>query len=286
MQASCAFARVNPATDRQKTAMTTPHYQTIRCEALGDSLRRVTLSRPEAANALNTRMGEELAQCLETITQEAASDVRAVIVTGAGEKAFCAGADLKERRDISDALWQEQHHIFERAVASIAACPVPVIAAVNGVAYGGGCEIALACDFIYAADTARFALPEATLGIMPGLGGTQRLPRAIGERRALEMLVTGCVVSAQEAGQWGMVNQVLPAAQLQESVHTVAERIAAAAPLSVWRIKQAVAKGRALPLEQALRCELEAYALLLPTRDRREGIGAFNEKRRPKFNGT
>ena len=158
-------------------------YETILLARPAPDILQVTLNRPDVANAMNTQMGLDL---LDVFTELAADPdhCRAVVLTGAGQKAFCAGGDLKQRNGMTDAQWQAQHLIFERKVRALIDCPMPVIAAVNGVAYGGGCEIALACDFIYAARHVRFALPEVTLGIMPGAGGTQNLPRAVGERRA------------------------------------------------------------------------------------------------------
>src|SRR5205807_7980753 len=147
-------------------------------------------------------------------------------MTGAGERAFCAGGDLKERNGMTDEAWQDQHLLFERMIRAFTGCPVPVIAAVNGAAYAGGCELALCCDFIYAAETARFALTEVTLGIMPGAGGTQTLPRAVGERRAKEIILTGKPFGAAEAERWGMVSRVVPAAELVAAALATAETIA------------------------------------------------------------
>src|SRR6185312_6336074 len=149
----------------------------------------ITLNRPERRNALNTRMGEELREIFVPL-RFTPGDLRCIVVTGAGDKAFCAGGDLKERHGMSDEDWRLQHAVFEEAYYAVMECPVPVIAAVNGAAYAGGCELALACDFIYAARGARFALTEVSIGIMPGGGGTQNLPRAVGERRAKELILT------------------------------------------------------------------------------------------------
>jgi len=165
-------------------------YQTARVEDRGEGLLLLTLNRPEFANAMNTQMGRDLLAFFDEINA-APSKQRCIVLTGAGERAFCAGGDLKERNGMTDEAWQDQHLLFERMIRAFIGCPVPVIGAVNGAAYAGGCELALCCDFVYAAETARFALTEVTLGIMPGAGGTQNLPRAVGERRAKEIILTG-----------------------------------------------------------------------------------------------
>ena len=243
----------------------------------------VTLNRPDAANAMNTQLGLDLMTLFEGFSVDL-EGLRAVILTGQG-KAFCAGGDLKQRNGMTDEQWQAQHLVFERMLRAIFACPLPVIAAVNGAAYGGGCEIAAACDFVYAATEARFALTEVTLGIMPGAGGTQNLPRAVGERRAKELILSGLPFSATEAEQWGLVNRVLPPDQLLPATLVIAERIAANGPLSVRQAKQAIHRGLQMSLADGLAFEIEAYNRLVPTEDRREGVRAFNEKRKPKFEG-
>ncbi len=259
-------------------------YETLALDRPDEHVLRVTLSRPEVANALNTRMGEEMLAVFDGLCA-APHTARCVILTGAGVKAFCAGGDLKQRLGMTDAEWQAQHLVFERMVRAMLACPIPVIAAVNGAAYGGGCEMALACDFAYAATHARFAMTEVTLGIMPGAGGTQMLPRAMGTRRAKELLLTGLPFTAAEALQWGMLNRVCEPAALMPTALETAGRIAANAPLSTRQIKQSVTIGIGLDLASALAFEIEAYNRMVPTEDRREGIAAFNEKRRPMFRG-
>jgi enoyl-CoA hydratase len=164
-------------------------------------------------------------------------------------------------------------------------CPIPVIAAVNGYAYAGGCELALACDFIYAAEHARFALTEVTVGIMPGAGGTQNLPRAVGLRRAKEAILTGAAWTAGQAHEWGMVNKVCQAQTLMDEVKVVAGLIAGNAPISVRQAKQAIDKGSELPRGSGYAFEIQAYYRTVPTQDRREGILAFNEKRKPGYTG-
>ena len=201
------------------------HFETITAERRANGILLVTLNRPEAANALNTQMGLDLMELFEHFSIDL-EGLRIAILTGAGSKAFCAGGDLKQRNGMTDEAWQAQHLIFERMLRAILACPIPVIAAVNGAAYGGGCEIAAAADFIYASDNARFALTEVTLGIMPGAGGTQNLPRAIGERRAKELILSGLPFSAAEAEAWGLVNRVLPPDELMKATFAIAERIA------------------------------------------------------------
>jgi enoyl-CoA hydratase len=243
-----------------------------------------TLNRPAAANAMNTQLGTEIMTLFEALNLDA-GDTRCVVVTGAGDRAFCAGADLKERSGMTDEAWTRQHLIYERMVRAILACPLPVIAAVNGAAYGGGCELALACDFIYASEQARFALPEVTLGIMPGAGGTQTLARAVGERRAKEIILTGKPFGAAEAERWGMVARVLPPAEVVAAALATAQTIARNAPVSVRQAKQAIGRGRNMSLWDGLALEIEAYHRTIPTEDRREGIAAFNEKRPPRFKG-
>src|SRR6201995_4954321 len=236
----------------------------------------VTFNRPEVANALSTQMGLELLEAWTALRER--DDLRCVILTGAG-KHFQAGADLKERNGMTDEAWAEQHKVFEAMARAQLAVPVPVIAAVNGAAMGGGCEMTLLSDFAYAADNARFGLPEVTLGIMPGLGGTQPLTRQAGERRALEILVSGRPLTAQEALEAGIVNRVVPAAELMNAVLETARRIAANAPLSVRALKRVVHEGHGLPLIESMVLELNGYNRLFKTADRREGVAGFNEKR-------
>jgi enoyl-CoA hydratase len=243
-----------------------------------------TLNRPDAANAMNTALGTEIMTLFEQLNLDA-GETRCVVLTGAGERAFCAGADLKERRHMSDEAWTRQHLVYERMVRAMLGCPLPLIAAVNGAAYAGGCELALACDFIYAAESARFALTEVTLGIMPGAGGTQTLARAVGERRAKEIVLTGKPFGAAEAAAWGMVSRVLPAAEVLPAALATAETIAKNAPISVRQAKLAISRGMNVSLWDGLALEIEAYHRMVPTEDRREGIAAFNEKRAPKFRG-
>ncbi len=259
-------------------------YETLLLEADTPEVLRIVMNRPQVANALNTQMGLDLVDCLEALAMDP-GPVRCLILTGAGDKAFCAGGDLKERNGMSEETWGLQHLIFERMARALVTQPLPLIAAVNGAAYGGGCEMTGACDFVYAAEHARFALTEAKLGIIPGAGGTQTLSRAMGERRALELIMTARPFSAQEAEQWGLVNRVLPAESLLAEAQATAEMIARNAPLSVRQAKQAIRRGAGMALLDGMAFEIEAYNRLVPTEDRREGVAAFNEKRTPRFKG-
>jgi enoyl-CoA hydratase len=259
-------------------------FETIAVSRHDDHILLVTLNRPEVSNALNTQMGLDLVELFEAFSTDL-QGLRVVIVTGSGEKAFCAGGDLKERNGMTDESWQAQHAIFERMVRAMMGCPLPVLAAVNGAAYGGGCEIAAASDFIYAASHARFALTEVTLGIMPGAGGTQNLARAVGERRAKELILSGLPFTAAEAEAWGLVNRVVEPPELLETTLEMARRIAGNGPISVRQAKQAIHRGMQMSLWDGLAFEIEAYNRLVPTEDRREGVLAFNERRKPVFRG-
>jgi enoyl-CoA hydratase/carnithine racemase len=263
--------------------MTTSH-ETLTFERPGEHIGLVTLRRPGGFNALNTRMGEEGVQLFESFAMDA-EGLRCLVLTGAGDKAFCAGGDLKERKGMSNQAWIRQHVIFERLMRALIDCPIPLIGAINGVAYGGGCEMAACCDFLYAAAHAKFALPEVRLGIMPGGGGTQTLPRAMGERRAKELLLTGRAFTAQEALAWGLVNEVVDGPDLLPRALETAAQIAANAPLSTRQVKQSAGRGLRMSLADGLAFEIEAYNRLVPTQDRLEGVLAFNEKRRPDFTG-
>jgi enoyl-CoA hydratase/carnithine racemase len=262
----------------------TRRFETISVDTPQEHVLRVVLDRPQAANAVDTQMGRDLL-ALFTDLAAAPGGVRCVLLTGAGERAFCAGGDLKERNTMDDAQWQAQHRIFEAMIRAIIDCPVPIICAVNGAAFGGGLEIALGCDFIYASTAARLALTEVTLGIMPGCGGTQNLPRAVGERRAKEIILTGIPFTAAQALEWGLVNRVCePGALLDEAMET-AGRIARNAPLATRQAKLAIHHGLDQSLQNGLVLEIQAYNQLAASEDRREGVAAFNEKRAPNFKG-
>src|SRR5580704_5476227 len=260
-----------------------PTFSTLLLDRRDNGILLVTLNRPEAANAMNTQLGLDLMTLFEGFSVDL-EGLRVVVLTGQG-RAFCAGGDLKQRNGMTDEAWQAQHLVFERMLRAILACPIPVIAAVNGAAYGGGCEIAAATDFVYAATEARFALTEVTLGIMPGGGGTQNLARAVGERRAKELILSGLPFTATEAEAWGLVNRVVEPADLLEAAMAMARRIAANGPIAVRQAKQAIHRGMQMSLWDALAFEIEAYNRLVSTDDRREGVLAFNERRKPVFRG-
>ena len=259
-------------------------YETLLLDQPQEHVLQVTFNRPDRRNAMNTQLGLDMLDVFTSMLLDP-GDTRIVILTGSGDKAFCAGGDLKERDGMTDETWRKQHAIFEQATYNMIDCPVPVIAAVNGSAFGGGCEMALAADFIYAAEGARFALTEITLGIIPGCGGTQNLPRAAGSRRAKEVLYTGTPFTAREGLEWGIVNKVVPADELMPAALAVAERIAGNGPLAVRQAKRSVNLGMGTDLTTALGIEIEAYNRLVPTEDRREGVIAFNAKRKPRFMG-
>ena len=256
------------------------NYATLAVEPRGAHVLLVRLNRPDVLNALNTQMGRDLLDLWTRLTAEP-GEVRCAVLTGSGERAFCAGADLKERDGMSPSDWQAQHELFERGFMALMELPLPVIAVLNGHAYGGGLEIALCCDFIYASSAGRFALPEVRLGIMPGGGGTQNLARAVGERRAKELILSAKAFSAEEGLAWGVFNRI---ATLDEALAT-AEAIAANGPLAVRQAKKSIHYGLQTDLLTGYRFEIEAYNRLVDTEDRREGVRAFNEKRKPSFKG-
>ena len=265
--------------------MTLPKYETLTHEMRARHLLLVTLNRPQALNALNTKMGLELTDLWGRLTADA-GEVRCVVLTGAGERAFCAGADLKERDGMTVEVWRAQHEGFERAFVALIECPVPVIVALNGVAMGGGLELALCCDFIFAARGARLALPETSRGLMPGGMGTQNLPRAGGERRAKEMILSGRPIEAEQGEAWGLVNRVCEPGKLLEEALATAQMIADNAPLSVRQAKRSIHYGLDMDLLTGYRFEIEAYNRLVDTDDRREGVRAFVEKRKAVFKGS
>lgn len=261
-----------------------PPYKFIQVQTAVDHVSVIRLNRPEAANATNTPLVVELTDALETLAHS--RRCRCVVLTAAGERHFCAGADLVERRGMSEEALHAQHLVFEKLMRTALDFPLPIIAAVNGIAFGGGCELAMNCDFIFAAETARFAQVEVSRGLIPGGGGTQMLPRAVGSRRAKEIIFSAQPFSAREALAWGLVNRVVPQSELMTCCLQVASQIAVNSPLAVRQAKKAIDLGQGVDLPTALRIEIDAYAVLLTSEDRLEGLLAFQQKRVPVFKGV
>ena len=241
------------------------------------------LNRPEKLNALSGEMIRELSDKLKQL--EGDVELRVVILTAEGDQAFCAGTDISELADPGEATAIEVSERGQKLCGQVEAFPVPVIAAINGLAAGGGCELALACHIRVASSGATFSLPETKLGLISAYGGTQRLPREVGEGRALEIMLTGKTVTAEEAFDIGLVNRLATSANLLIEAHSLANEIAQLAPLAIRACLQAVTRGLELPLEKGLALETELFATLFATDDVREGTTAFLEKRSPKFKG-
>ncbi len=247
------------------------------------SLAIVTLNRPEKLNALNAELLQELFNTFESLSQS--SNVRAAILTGAGEKAFAAGADIAAMSNMTPGEAKRFAEVGHRVGAAIENARFPVIAAVNGFALGGGCEIALACDFIYASDKAKFGQPEVNLGVIPGFGGTQRLLRRIGIGRARELCFTGEIIGAEEALRIGLANVVVPAAELLDRAKKTANLITQKGPLAIASAKRVFNHGEGVPLAIANEIEALGFANLFGSLDQKEGMTAFVEKRVASFQG-
>ena len=248
------------------------------------SLATITFNRPKAMNALNKALIEELSMALDNIASN--EDIRVLILTGAGDKSFVAGADINELatfNPLEAKLFSIKGH---QTIHKLQTLSIPVIAAVNGFALGGGSEIALACDFVYASKNAKFGLPEITLGIIPGFGGTQRLPRLIGKNLAKEMIFTGKMIDAVEAKEIGIVNQVHEAEDLMEAVQKTAVQIALKGKASLRAAKEAINKGMEVNLNTGCDIEIDAFSLCMASTDAKEGTSAFLEKRKAIFNGS
>lgn len=243
----------------------------------------LTINRPKSLNALNIETLKEIQMGIQEVKDH--SNVKVLILTGAGEKAFVAGADIMEMKEMNSLQASQFSNLGHLTLNMIQDLDRPVIAAVNGFALGGGMEVALACDFIYASENAKFGLPEVTLGVFPGFGGTQKLPRLIGKGKAKELILTGKMVSAQEAYQMGIVNRVVPQDSLMEEAKKVAGQIAGNGTVGVRLAKMVTDAGYNMDLEKA--CSLESYAfgISFATEDQKEGMTAFVEKRKPNFKG-
>lgn len=257
--------------------------QLVRFELLEGSIGLITLSRPEAANAMSVQLLRELSDTLDQINGDPA--VRVVLLTGEGEKAFCAGADLKERKGMSDRQVKQIVQLIGTTVAKVETLAQPVIAVLNGVAFGGGLELALACDLRMAATHVKLGLTETSLGIIPGAGGTQRLPRLIGLGKAKELIYTARRLNAEEAKDYGIVEYVYEGHEVMEKAQQLALEMAKNAPLSLVQAKVAINQGVEVDLATGLKIESLAYSALIPTEDRLEGLLAFQEKRTPQYSG-
>jgi len=250
---------------------------------IAENIAKITLTRPNAANSLSRQMVSELDSILHEIKSDSA--VRCVIITGQGTKAFCAGADLKERASMTEKEVRQTLDCIRQMIEHIALLPQPVIAAINGAALGGGTELALACDVRIASEQAILGLTETSLGIIPGAGGTQRLPRLIGMGRAKELIFTARKITAQEALKIGLVEFVVSADSLEAEAVYLAKQIVENAPIAVSQAKFAIDKGLEVDLQTGLAIERKAYELTIPTKDRKEGLQAFKEKRAPNYTG-
>ncbi|WP_160107350.1 enoyl-CoA hydratase [Pseudomonas izuensis] len=260
--------------------MSSPHQSVVALQIRDDAVAVVRIERPEVKNALSVAVREQLA---ETFRALAGNDrVRAIVLTG-GEQYFVAGADVREFAGASPIGMYRRH--TEYLWEAISRCPKPVIAAVNGFALGGGCELAMHCDIIVAGQSARFGQPEVKLGLMPGAGGTQRLIRAVGKFQAMRIALTGCLVTAPEALAMGMVSEVVSDERTLPRALELAAEIAALPPLAVAQIKEVMLLGADLPLDSALALERKAFQLLFDSRDQKEGASAFLEKRKAIYSG-
>jgi enoyl-CoA hydratase len=247
----------------------------------GRQVALITLNRPHADNAITTEMGARLTEILETIAVRPA--VRVAIINGAGDRAFSVGSDLRQRKDMTKEDWLRQRQDFDRTLYTLRQLRKPIFAAVNGIAYGGGSEIAQSTDFIIASDNAIFGQPEAMIGLAAGGGSPALLPRVLPPGKALQMLMTGDPITAQEAYRLGMVNELCPKGELLEVAHRIADKIASNSPTAVQAVKRAVQMGQGQPIEQAIAIMMEAHWRSAVHPDRIEGIGAFNADREPTF---
>lgn len=257
-------------------------FETLEFE-LVNSVGLLTIHRPKALNALNRQVMDELSQFLDHA--EAMSELRCLIITGSGEKAFVAGADIKEMEDFGAEQALQMAQRGQRVFSRIENLKVPVIAAVSGFALGGGLELAMSCDFIIASEKAKVGLPEVSLGLIPGYGGTQRLSRIVGKATARRVALTGDIYSAQQAFDWGLVTELCAAEDLIERAKKVAQNIAARSPKAVHEAKKAINQGYDLSLQEGLELEAKIFSEMFTTEDKEEGVAAFIEKRSPKFTG-
>lgn len=258
-------------------------YETVIPEEIEAGIYQLTLNRPKQLNALNAMMLDEIDAVVTEL--EARNDIRVLLVTGAGDKAFAAGADIAQMADKGMVEGQLFGRKGQRVFRKLETLPFPVIAVVNGYALGGGCELAMSCDWILASDKAQFGQPEVSLGVTPGFGGTQRLTRLVGRGRAMEMMTTGVRINAQTACDWGLVNRVYPADELMPAAVKMAQTIIKQAPYAVAMCKQVTHRGEDMELETACVMEEQVFGLCFGTEDKKEGMSAFVEKRKAVFKG-
>lgn len=251
-----------------------------------EKLGILTINRPEALNALNQKTLKELSSLLDNILPLYPEKIRALVITGSGMKSFVAGADIKEMLNMNQPQALEFSELGQKCFSQLEALPFPVVAAVNGFAFGGGLELALACDWIYASDQAVFALPEVQLSLIPGFGGTARLVEKIGLNKSMELILTGARIKAQEAYHWGLVNQVLPGESLLETTKKSLSPVVNLGPRAVGQAKRVIQRGRREWLQMALQDEAESFSDLFNLEDVKEGLNAFTQKRKPEFKGV
>jgi enoyl-CoA hydratase len=260
-------------------------YNTLKIDQKENGVWLLTINRPESLNALNSQVLAEIGEFVRQLGEMDFDTARCLVITGSGEKAFVAGADIKEMSDMST----EQSFVFAERGQSVfqelSLLKIPVIAAVNGFALGGGFELALACDFIICSENAKFGLPEVSLGLIPGFGGTQRLATAVGIRKARELIYSGEMISAQNAQSLGIVSEVAPGSELMNCVMKKVNMILTRAPIAIFESKRAINTGYDLPIDQGLKTEAEHFSQLFNSQDTREGISAFLAKRKPQFKG-
>jgi enoyl-CoA hydratase len=257
-------------------------YETLLCE-VKEKVARVTLNRPQVLHALNSRVFDELEEVFTTLAED--PEVRVILLTGSGDKAFAAGADINEIVETGVETGEAKARRGQEVFQFIETCGKPVIACINGFALGGGCELAMSCTMRLASETARLGQPEVKLGLVPGYGGTQRLPRLVGQPMALKLLLTGEMIGAAEALRIGLVDEVVPAERLMERAEALAKAMVAMAPLAIAGCMEAVRRGGELGLQAALAVEAEIFGRLCGTKDKAEGTKAFLEKRTPVWVG-
>ena len=258
-------------------------YENIILENLDDGIFQISINRPKQLNALSQETVAELGSAIQTIGDD--TTARVLLITGVGDKAFIAGADISQFTDLSSLQARELGLAGQNICNALERLPIPVVAMVNGYALGGGCEVALACDWIIASENASFGQPEINLGIMPGFGGTQRLMRQVGKSLAMELCMTGRMLDAQEAQRIALVNQVHPADELKLAALELAKTLSQKAPIALKFIKQAIHDGQSMTLAHACQMEAELFGLCFSSEDQDEGVAAFLEKRKAEFKG-